>query len=471
MHILSQNIAAMAIDLGISCGADFVDIFVEDTVTSELGMTNSKRQKASSQQSKGAGIRLVYGNEVYYGTTNFFDEKRILSVVSDLAQIHLAQAKGSAPKTSFQFSNSQAGHNRNFHALTALSVRNYNRSPLWSLLELFDQSARSQSVDITQVSASVILKHTHIEIFNSEGLFRSSDRHYSNFFGMTHASRGGQSQMSHARESQIATPLWLESLDYKQLAKTSASSALMMLDGKAAPAGEMPVVINNGFGGVIFHEACGHGLETTSVSKNASVFAGKLEQQVASKAVTAIDDGTLTGMWGSLDIDDEGMETQKTTLIENGILKSYLSDRVGAQKAQVPRTGSARRQNYQFAPTSRMRNTYIAAGSGSLNDLIADVEDGLFAAKLGGGSVNPGTGEFNFSVQEGFLIKNGKISHAVKGASLIGKGIETLNRIERVGEDLQLSPGTCGSVSGAIPVTVGQPPILVSKMIVGGDGK
>jgi TldD protein len=230
----------------------------------------------------------------------------------------------------------------------------------------------------------------------------------------------------------------------------------------------MPVLLDNGFGGVIFHEACGHGLETTAVAKGASVFCEKLGQKIAHECVTAIDDGTLEGDYGSLEIDDEGEPTKRTVLIEKGVLKSYIVDKIGARKTGYAITGSGRRQDYRYAPTSRMRNTFIAAGDSSFEEMIRDIDYGLYAKRLGGGSVSPGTGSYNFSVQEAYLVRNGRIEGQVKGASLIGTGIETLGRIVKVGKNLKLAAGTCGSASGMIPVTVGQPALLVSKLTVGG---
>jgi len=209
-------------------------------------------------------------------------------------------------------------------------------------------------------------------------------------------------------------------------------------------------------------------LETESVRRQASPFCGKLGEKVAQDVLTAIDDGTLSGVWGSLEIDDEGTPTQKTVLIENGILKNFLSDRVGAKELGLPLTGSARRESYKYAPVSRMRNTFIAPGNSSLQDMLNTVSNGLYAAKMAGGSVNPATGEFNFAVEEGYEIKNGKLGDAVRGATLIGLGHEILPKISMVGNDLELAAGMCGASSGHIPVTVGQPSIKVDSILVGG---
>ena len=230
----------------------------------------------------------------------------------------------------------------------------------------------------------------------------------------------------------------------------------------------MPVVMGNGFGGVIFHEACGHPLETEAIRKKSSPFTGKLNERIAAECLTAIDDGTIPNSWGSINIDDEGYKPEKTVLIENGILKNYLSDRIGSIEVGVRRTGSARRESYSYAPVSRMRNTYIAAGNSSREDMISSVEEGLYAKKMGGGSVNPATGEFNFSVEEAYMIRKGKIAEPVRGATLIGKGHEILPKISMVGNDLEISAGMCGAASGSIPVTVGQPTIKVDEILVGG---
>ena len=259
-----------------------------------------------------------------------------------------------------------------------------------------------------------------------------------------------------------------DNVDPEYHGREAARVAHTMLHAKNCPAGNMTVAIDNGFGGVIFHEACGHALEASAVAKGNSVFANKLGEQIASTKVTAIDDGTMANAWGSLNIDDEGNKTQRNVLIENGILKGYMIDKLNGRRMNMEATGSSRRQSYKFQPTSRMTNTYIAAGNDKADEIIKSIEDGLYAKKLGGGSVNPVTGEFNFSVQEGYLVKNGVIQEPVRGASLIGKGSEVLMDIDMVGDNFEVAQGMCGSSSGSIPTNVGQPMIRVKKMTVGG---
>ena len=228
------------------------------------------------------------------------------------------------------------------------------------------------------------------------------------------------------------------------------------------------MILGNGFGGVIFHEACGHPLETEAIRKNASPFCDKIGERVGRSILNAIDDGTIANKWGSCNVDDEGTPTQKTVLIENGILKNYLSDRIGAGQVGIPRSGSARRESYKFAPVSRMRNTFIAPGKDNFEEMLRTIKFGLYAKKMGGGSVNPGTGEFNFAVQEGYAVRNGKIAEPVRGATLIGKGFDVLSQISMIADDLELAAGMCGAASGWVPTTVGQPTLKIDSILVGG---
>ena len=265
----------------------------------------------------------------------------------------------------------------------------------------------------------------------------------------------------------------LELYDRFSIEETAADAARMaktMLYADECPSGDMTVIIDNGFGGVIFHEACGHSLEATSVAKGNSVFANKLGQKIASELVTAVDDATIPNAWGSNHIDDEGNPTKRNVLIENGILKSYLVDTLNGRRMNTASTGSSRRQSYQFEPTSRMSNTFIENGTSSFDEIVAATKLGLYARNLGGGSVNPATGDFNFAVLEAYLVKDGKIVKPVKGATLVGKGSDVLLKIDMVGNNLSREQGMCGSISGSIPTDVGQPTIRVSSMTVGGKG-
>ena len=301
------------------------------------------------------------------------------------------------------------------------------------------------------------------------GLYTGDTRTYTHLTCSAVASDGAENQTGmEGPGALMGFELFENRVDPAQTGRKAAKTAVTMLDAPYVNAGEMPVVIAGGFGGVIFHEACGHSLEATSVEPGMSEFAGKLGEQIAAPCVTAIDDGTMANEWGSENIDDEGMPTTRLVLIENGVLKNYMIDRLNGLKMGMAPTGSGRRESYAYAPTSRMRNTYIAAGHDDEDEMIRTMGDGLYAAQMGGGSVNPATGEFNFSVREGYLIKDGKIAHPVRGASLIGKGSEILMRIDRVGKEMTMGQGMCGSRSGSVPTNVGQPTIRVSRLTIGG---
>lgn len=462
--MVSQSIAKKVLDAALERGAQFAEIFVEDTYQSELKLIDSKPSRALVGRLKGAGVRIFYGHEQVYVTTNDLSEAGLIKAAKTAAAAKPVPGAGVTRIEAKAFSPTA------FDDLHHYGTRpwEYDRDKKFRHLTRMDSAARDRSSLVTQVEPFLVEKTQRVLIANSLGIWAEDERNYVRAGVSVSIEDQGLRESASSRQGTLGTSEWFEAVDMEAMAVTAVDRAKLLLHADFAPAGEMPVVIDNGFGGVIFHEACGHGLETTSVAKNASVFCEKMGMKIADSCVTAVDDGTIANTWGSLNIDDEGMKTKRTVLIENGVLKSYLVDGMGAQQTGYERTGSGRRQSYKFAPASRMRNTFIAAGSDSLEDMIHDVDHGIYAKEMGGGSVSPGTGDYNFGVTEAWLIKGGKLVKPVKGATLIGRGIETLGRIKRVGRDLRLQDGMCGSVSGSIPTTVGQPPILVSKILVGG---
>lgn len=461
--IIQSQILTKALDAALSTGADFADIFVEDTYSSNLTVLNSKADQAIVGQLYGAGIRLFFGHEIVYVTTNDLSEAGMVKAALNAAQSRgTGEAKKSMPLMQVPFDTIHTYGEKPWEM---------NRDKKFQWLNSLDQHARLRNSAVTQVEAGLNEKFQRVQIANSRGLIAYDERAYSRIRVETFVEHMGVKESSADNEGHMGTSDLFDRVDLKKFAHDNVDRAFKLTTAEYAPAGEMPVVIDNSFGGVIFHEACGHGLETTSVAKGASVFTGKLGQKIAHECVTAIDDGTITNGWGSLNIDDEGNKTKRTTLIEKGILKSYIADEMGALQTGYEKTGSGRRQSYKYAPASRMRNTFIGAGKDSFADMIRDVDYGLYAKKMGGGSVNPGTGDYNFQVQEGYIIRNGRVEEVVKGACLIGRGIDTLGKITKVSDDLKLATGMCGSVSGNIPAAVGQPQILVSSLMVGGRAK
>lgn len=453
--MIPESTLLKVIDSGLAQGADFCEVYAEETRNAHTILKDSKLDFCEGLDS-GIGIRLFYGKKSLYTYTNDSDESSLIKAVK-----RLSQTAKQAPKTSrkpfkppvFSFKPPQQKKREFFPLIKFLDGESRHLSPLVSQCVI-------NFKEVTKI----------VQVANSEGILSYDLRPY-HMLSVNAVAEGngeketGQASLGCTEES----PSFFNREELKKLACKAGNLALLNLKAEPAPAGRFPVIINKGFGGVIFHEACGHGLESTAVAENASVFADKLGRKIASDCVTAWDDGTIAGAYGFLKTDDEGRPAQKTLLIEKGILKNFMVDDLGSRKTGYRKTGSARRQSYHYPPTSRMRNTFIAPQDSTLEEMIKDIDNGLFAKSLGGGSVTPGTSAYNFSVIEGFWIKNGRIEKPVKGASLVGNGLETLSRIKKVGKDLELSPGTCGSVSGFVPVTVGQPPILVSELTLGGQ--
>ena len=329
-------------------------------------------------------------------------------------------------------------------------------------------AAKDYDPCIVQVTGSLIDIDHNILIANSDGLYTQDRQIRTRMAINAVAQKDGETQTGFFGPGRLMGLEMFDSILPEDIGKEAARQAVTMAGAGYCPAGVMPVAIGNGFGGVIFHEACGHSLEATSVAYGKSQFCGKLGQMVANPKVTAIDDGTIPNAWGSINIDDEGTPGRKNILIENGVLKSYMIDKFNGRRMNMPSTGNSRRQSYQYEPTSRMTNTYIAPGTDKAEDIISSMEYGLFAKNMGGGSVNPVTGEFNFAVNEGYIVRNGKICEPVRGASLVGKGSDVIQNIDMVSDDLEHGQGMCGSSSGSIPVNVGQPMIRVSSITVGG---
>ena len=458
---MHSHLVKKILDFCLGTGANLAEIYEEETRKSYLSLKDNAIEGASASIIYGIGIRMLYGTEVLYGFTSDSSEETLLNIAKNLS---LAKNKKGSGKTEF-------GKERNYISFCEDNFKNpcvlgqsYKKDFLFAA-----NSAARISPKILQLEASIADSVQNINIWNSEGLQISDNRARTRFSINATAGEDSERTSAHEAPGVLGGFEFLDNLPVKELAKSCAERALRMLSAPYISGGQMPVVMGNAFGGVIFHEACGHPLESEAVRRQASPFCGKLGEQVAQSVLTAIDDGTLSGVWGSLAVDDEGTPTQKTVLIEKGILKNFLSDRVGAQELGLPLTGNARRESYKYAPVSRMRNTFIAPGNSTLQDMLASVVDsGLYAAKMAGGSVNPATGEFNFAVEEGYEIKNGKLGEAVRGATLIGLGHEILPKVSMVGNDFELAAGMCGASSGHVPVTVGQPSIKVDSILVGG---
>ena len=433
---------------------------MEDTRGTNLRMLNGRVEEGVSGRDYGVGIRIFQGFRSVYAYTNDTGKENLVKVAKEAA----AALSGAPQLTDI--------------VLERLRVEKFN--PVYqkpaevlhtdkvAIMKRAHLAAAGYDSQVTQVAITYMDTDQNVLIANSEGLF-VEDRRIRTRLGINAvATKGNEKQSAFRGPGGHRGFELFDHINVEDIASEAARSAVMMVNADYAPSGKYPVIIDNEFGGVIFHEACGHGLEATSVAKGASVFSGKLGQQVASPLVSAVDDGTIPNAWGSQNVDDEGTKTRRNALIENGILTGYMIDKLNGRRMGMESTGSARRQSYKFAPTSRMTNTFICAGESTKEEIIGNTEYALFAKQMGGGSVNPATGEFNFAVAEGYIVHNGQIEKPVRGATLIGQGSQILQKIDMVASNLATGQGMCGSLSGSIPTDVGQPTIRVSEIIVGG---
>ncbi len=463
--MLDTETVESALATARSHGADFAELYLERWHRRALRVIDREVKEATSGIQYGAGLRLLYGTDVVYAYTNDLDRKALVELADTLARL-----KGRAGSV-----DTRGGGGLDFRRQQVKGLHQpadpFDTKPkryrLERLLEL-DGGARV-GPEIRQVEASYLEWEQDVVIANSEGLWVEDRRVRSRMNAMVIASADGDTQTgSHGPGLSKGLELF-DIFPPTEVGRTAAEMAMTNLKASRAPAGTMPVVIGNAFGGVIFHEALGHLLETTSVAKKASALSDLLGEQVASPTVTYIDDGTTPHGWGSSEFDDEGLPTERTVLIDKGLLKSYMVDRVGALMTGYRPTGSGRRQDYTFAPTSRMRNTFIAPGETPKEELFSGIELGLYAKTMGGGQVYPGSGEYNFAIREGYMIRNGEVAEPVRGAMLVGKGPDSIRRIQAVSPDLETAPGMCGSLSGSLPVEVGQPHLLIDEIVVGGE--
>lgn len=458
--MLSERIVTDVLLAALSTGGDSAEIFMEDTYNTSISMIDGKVEQGVNGRDYGVGIRIYQGFRSVYAYTNNTSRENLMKVALEAA----AALAGSRQVQSIVLNRMCV---EKFNPVR-LEPQRVGQKEKVEVMKRAHNAAANFHEQISQVAITYLDVDQSVFIANSEGLM-VDDRRIRTRLGINAvASKGNEKQSAFRGPGRHMGFELYEQIDVEEIARDAAQSAVTMVNADYAPSGKYPVIIDNEFGGVIFHEACGHGLEATSVAKGASVFAGKLGQKVASEIVTAVDDGSIPNAWGSQNIDDEGFKTRRNVLIENGILKGYMIDRLNGRRMGMEPTGNSRRQSYKYAPTSRMTNTFICAGESTKEEIIANTEYALFARRMGGGSVNPATGEFNFAVAEGYIVRNGKIEKPVRGATLIGKGSDVLLKIDMVGSNLATGQGMCGSLSGSIPADVGQPTIRVTEMTVGG---
>lgn len=458
--MLSQALIEEILGVALSTGGDFSEVFVENRYTNNIFLQSGKVERSVSGRDFGVGIRVFSGLMSVYAYTTDASREGLLKAAKNAAAA-VSNPGRISPSTLV------SSGVESIHPIAKTPSEIVKSNKVLIMRQAYE-IAKNYHPSISQVMVNYLDEEQNVLIANTEGKFVEDKRVRTRLSIQSVAVDGGKFETGFYGPGAHQGFEFIEGLDLEHYAAESSRIAVTMLGAEPCPSGKFPVVIDNEFGGVIFHEACGHGLEATSVAKNNSVFSNRIGEKVASDLVTYIDDGTLPNEWGSLNIDDEGEATRKNVLIENGILKGYLIDKFNSRRMGMPSTGSGRRQSYRFAPTSRMTNTYIAPGNSTRDEIIGDTEFGIYARYMGGGQVDTTTGDYNFGVMEAYLIENGQLTTPVKGATLIGNGPKTIQKVDMVGNNLGHGQGMCGSLSGSIPVNVGQPILRVSEITIGG---
>ncbi|HYX43511.1 MAG TPA: TldD/PmbA family protein [Acidimicrobiales bacterium] len=462
--MIDESVLQRVLGAALRTGGDFAEVFVEDRRSSSAHLDDGRVEELSSGRDRGAGIRVVRGDTTGFAHTSDLTEAG-LRAAADAAGA--AARGGGGGVREVALSRQDAPRPHEVEVLPA----DVPKTTKVELLARADDAARSAAGAVRQVSVSYADSRRQILVANSDGLLATDDQVRTRF--MVHAVATGDTGMQTGYEGPGGTVGFelYDEVDVEEVARTAARRALSMLRARPAPTGTLPVVLRRGAGGVLFHEACGHGLEADLVGKEASVFRGQVGEQVASPLVTLVDDGTYAKEWGTYAIDDEGHPAQRNTLIEDGALTDYMWDLLRARKEGRQSSGNGRRQSYHHLPMVRMTNTYVLAGEDDSEEIIRQTRHGIYCVQLGGGQVNTATGDFVFGMTEAYMIENGEITEPVRAANLIGNGPEVLRAIDAVGNDFDTWAGTCGKDGQGVPVSAGQPTLRVAAMTVGGTAR
>jgi TldD protein len=460
--VIDESVIQRTLGAALRTGGDFAEVFVEDRRATGAVLDDRRVEDLSSGRDRGAGIRVVSGDTTGFAHTADLSEAGLLQAAGAAAA---AASGGGGGTTVVDLTRQRAPRPNEVRTLP----EDVAKATKVELLNRADEAARAEGSAISQVMVRYGDNRRRILVANSDGLLTEDDQ-VRTLFSISCVANG-DTGMQTGRES-IGRTVGFELFDIydiEDLARRAARRAITKLAAVPAPSGAMPVVIGKGGGGVLFHEACGHGLEADLVAKKASVFAGRRGELVASPLVTLVDDGTMPEEWGAYAIDDEGRPAQRNVLIQDGVLTDYMWDHLRARKEGRPSSGNGRRQSYQHLPMVRMTNTYIGNGADDPDDIIAATERGVFVAQLGGGQVNTATGDFVFGMTEAYLIENGQITAPIRDGNLIGNGPDVLTRIDMLGNDFEMGhPGTCGKDGQGVPVGDGTPTLRVTSLTVGG---
>lgn len=457
--MITKSVIENIIQTALECGGDFAEVFVEDRNHTTIVQNGKETEEGIVAQDCGVGIRVFSGIQSVYTYSSDDREEHLLQVTRDICQL---------------FPNHKAAQMMTLRSSqlilppSKLPFDQVTYQQKMDRVQLVQNAGYQYDKAIDKMWVKYLDLHQQVTIANSEGVYVEDTRNKTRMLITAYATINGDTRSGYIGPGAAQDFSFYDSICLEDYAREAARSACAMAGAEFCKAGQMPVVVDNGFGGLMFHEACGHSLEASSVAKGNSEFSGRLGEKVASSLVTLIDDGSISESWGGLRVDDEGMPTQKNMLIEKGILKGYMIDKLNSRVMKMPATGSGRRESYRYAPTSRMTNTYIEGGTSTRDEIIKATEKGLFVSSISAGSVNPVTGDFNFAVAEAYEIQNGKIGKPVKGATLIGKGSQVLQDVDMVGNNMRIDQGYCYAASGALFIGAGQPTVRIKNMTVGG---
>jgi TldD protein len=456
--LLEPELAARVLERALARGGDMAELYAESRRGFALSLDDGRVERPQGGRERGACVRVVHGDSTYYGYVDGLAEDDLLRVAGSVSE----GVRGDARRPA-ELSAARAGTRHE----VATAPEDVEAARKADLLRACDERARAAGREVVQARIGYAESHRQVEVFGSDGRAAADDRTRIRLSAQVVARRDGRVETGSDTRGGHAGWELLED-DPENVAAKAARRALTLLDAVDAPTGRLPVVVGNGFGGVLLHEAVGHGLEADAVQKDASIYAGRLGEAVADSFVTAYDDGSRPNAWGSEGIDDEGTPTRRTTVIEDGRLTSYLYDLLRARKDGVESTGNGRRESFRHLPVPRMTNTFFAPGDATPEDLIGGVDRGLYAVSFGGGQVEPATGDFVFGVSEGYLIESGKVTAPVRGATLVGNGLEALRAIDAIAGDLEIATGYCGKGGQTVPAGVGQPHVRIRELTVGG---
>jgi TldD protein len=458
--LVEQEVLQRVLGTALERGGEFAEVFVEDRTTSSAMLDQRRVEELSSGRDRGAGIRVVVGETTGFAHTADLSERGLIAAAQAAAAV--AREGGGGVREI------KLGDLIDYPSRAETAPGDVAKAKKIELLLHADDVARSEGNSISQVQVALGDSTRNFVVANSDGVF-AADHQVRTRFNVSCVATGDGGMQTGYRP--IAGTRGFEILTADAVAdaaRGAARQAITKLDARPAPSGELPVVLAGGTGGILFHEACGHGLEADAILKQASVYAGRVGQLVASPLVTLVDDGTVTGEWGYLAVDDEGRPGSRNVLIENGVLTDYMWDYLRARKEGRASSGNGRRQSYQHLPMVRMTNTYLLEGDSDADEIVAQTPLGVYVAQLGGGQVNTATGDFVFGMTAAFLIENGQITAPLRDCNLIGNGPDVLQRVDAVASDFSMMPGTCGKDGQSVPVGCGQATMRLSGMTIGG---